>query len=707
MESSSTQPQDLSVKRADLSFPSNLRLEVIGEGAESEPGQNLNDPNVSDDGRFVVFSSTASNLVDDDTNGVQDVFLYDRTTNAVRRIPAFGDGQPNTGAGQANVSADGRFVTFASFSTNFVESDTNSAADIFVYDSLNNNTERVSVSNSGIAGNGSSFLPDITADGRFVTFYSDADNLVEGDTNERGDVFVYDRDTDSIERVSIDNDGNQGNGRSSGDSSPPVISADGRYVAFTSQATNLVEGDTRSIPDAFLYDRQTDTIKRISLTDTGEELNGGVDGLSISADGRYVTFSSFADNVLASDSSSRGDIYVYDRDTEAIERVSDQSNGDRAGRASFSPEISADGRYVTFFSSESLVPGDRGLDPDIFRYDRDTDTLIQISTDSAGNSGNGRSTSPSISADGRIIAFESEAKNLLNGEISFPASGSNIFIYDELGRTPPNIARVRSTSPDGTYSEGAVIDVLVEYTDDVIVAGTPELLLETGTADRTATYVSGSGSDTLLFRYTVQQGDRARDLDYVDENALRLNGGSITSTFGDAASIVLPTPLSDGFYGSENSLGGTQDIAIATQRTLNNIGRERIPVDLARNRNSNELSPSFSADGRYVAFYSDASGFNDSSGSSSYELVIYDRQSDTLEQTGFFQPPFSGAVAPSNMEISADGRFVVFESTAGSLVENDTNQQSDIFVYSRETQTVERVSLSSNGEEGNEQINDA
>jgi TolB protein len=174
------------------------------------------------------------------------------------------------------------------------------------FESEARNIERVSVDNSGVEGNDSSLNPSISSDGRYVAFQSYATNLVTGDNNSRYDVFVYDRDTGEIERVSVDNSGVEGNGNSLN----PSISSDGRYVAFYSNATNLVAGDNNGSQDVFVYDRDTGEIERVSVDNSGVEGDGGSSYSSISSDGRYVAFYSDATNLVTGDTNTTADVFV-------------------------------------------------------------------------------------------------------------------------------------------------------------------------------------------------------------------------------------------------------------------------------------------------------------------------------------------------------------------------------------------------------------
>ena len=200
------------------------------------------------------------------------------------------------------LAADGRFVAFGSDATNLVTGDTNAVSDAFVYDRVTGTTERVSVSSAGAEANGTSFAPAISADGRFVAFPSEATNLVPGDTNGVTDVFVRDRLTGTTERVSVSSAGAEANGTSFA----PAISADGRFVAFPSEATNLVPGDTNGATDVFVRDRLTATTDRVSVDSAGAQANDRSDFPAISADGSVVAFVSTATNLVPDDTNVCG-----------------------------------------------------------------------------------------------------------------------------------------------------------------------------------------------------------------------------------------------------------------------------------------------------------------------------------------------------------------------------------------------------------------
>jgi Tol biopolymer transport system component len=402
------------------------RVSVGSAGAQGN-GQSQY-PSISGDGRFVAFYSSASNLVPGDTNGVWDVFVRDRQLGTTECVSVSIAGAPgNAESANCPISADGRYVAFSSLASDLVPGDTNGAWDDFVRDRLTGTTERVSVDSAGAQGNDESTNSSISADGRYVAFSSRASNLVSGDTNLRKDIFVRDRQLGTTERINLGVGGVQANR----DSYEPAISADGRFVAFHSDAFNLVGGDTNSRLDVFVYDRQLGTTERVSVDSAGVQGNDMSVFPSVSADGRFVAFHSVASNLVGGDTNGSADVFVRDRQLGTTERVSLDSQGVQGNNHSVDPLISADGRYVAFASGASnLVGGDTNGFDDIFVRDRQLGTTERVSLDSAGAQGNDHSVEPAISADGRVIAYWGWASNLVPGDTN--AMG-DVFIRDRFG----------------------------------------------------------------------------------------------------------------------------------------------------------------------------------------------------------------------------------------------------------------------------------
>jgi hypothetical protein len=387
---------------------------------------------ISADGRYVGFRSEASNLVSGDTNGFQDVFVRDRQTGTTTRVSVDSSGvEGNWMSDDPLISADGRYVAFSSEASNLVSGDTNDYKDVFVHDRLTGITTRVSVDSNGVEGNEMSVAHSISADGRFVVFESDATNLVVGDTNGCTDIFVHDRVTGATTLVSVDSSGVQGIGPSWHAS----ISADGRYVAFHSEAGNLVSGDTNGYADVFVRDLVAGTTTRVSVNSSGGQASPNSLAPSISADGRYVAFESDAGNLVIGDANVHRDIFVHDRATGATTLVSVDSSGVQGDLGSSGALISADGRYVIFHSRATTLVSEGGNGSNhVFRHDRLTGITTRVSVDSTGVQGDGDSGARAISADGRYVSFSSLAGNLVSGDTN---GCSDAFVHEMAVSVPP------------------------------------------------------------------------------------------------------------------------------------------------------------------------------------------------------------------------------------------------------------------------------
>jgi len=404
-----------------------VRVSIASDGTQGNQQSWV--PSISADGYYVAFHALASNLVPGDTNDDYDVFVRDRVNGATTRVSVASDGaQANGPSGYASISADGWYVAFDSSATNLVSGDTNNHSDVFVRDRETTTTTRVSLASDGTQGNGNSSYASVSGDGRYVAFVSGASNLVSGDTNGTDDIFVRDCLTDTTTRVSIASDGTQSNGASS----IPSISADGRYIAFYSTATNLVLGDTNNTYDVFVHDRQTGATTRVSVASDGTQGNNWSSWPSISADGRCVAFYSRATNLVPADTNARDDVFVHDCDSGITTRVSVASNGTQGNGHSggYGLAISPDGRYVAFESrATNLVAGDTNGQGDVFVHDRVASTTTRVSVASDGTQSNGSSDltmNRAIAADGRYVAFDSGASNLVAGDTN---SAVDVFVH--------------------------------------------------------------------------------------------------------------------------------------------------------------------------------------------------------------------------------------------------------------------------------------
>ena len=417
-------------------------------------------------------------------------------------------------------------------------------------------TERVSVDTAGVEGDGPSFAPSITADGRYVAFESDATNLAGAvtDTNGWSDIFLRDRQTATTIRVSIHSDGTtQGNNRSNS----PSISGDGRYVAFESWATNLVATGGDAFPDIFVHNRQSATTTRVSVDSAGDEQVG----------------------------------------------------------ESLSPSISGDGRYVAFQSNADLVIADSGLFTDIFVRDLLAAKTTRVSVASDGSEGSGHSYSPSISGDGRYVAFESNATDLVPGDL---LGFIDIFVHD------------RDADGNGTYDEPGGISTVRVSVDS---AGNE------ANSDSSAPSISADG------RYVA-----------FASNASNLVAGD---TNGRVDIFV------------RNLLAGT-----TTRVSVDSTGIQG---------NGDSRSPSVSADGRSVAFDSDASNLVAGDTNVSADAFVHDRQTGITERVSVDSTGIQGNGDSRSPSVSADGKYLAFESDSDNLVASDGNGFFDIFTYEWES----------------------
>jgi Tol biopolymer transport system component len=363
---------------------------------------------ISGDGRFVAFDSIGTNVVNGDTNGHTDVFLRDVVANTSLRVSLTQSaGQGNNDSFNAAVSATGRFIAFESRASNLVPGDTNAASDVFVRDlGFGGTVSRVSVTATGGQITGASFSPAISADGRYVAFASSAANVVAGDTNGAMDVFVRDRVAGTTELVSVSSSGQVANGGSA----KPVISADGRYVAFTSGASNLVANDTNGVADIFVRDRVLRATERVSVPPLVGQANGPSTACDISGDGRYVAFDSTATNLVGGDTNGVSDVFVRDRVAGVTTRASASTGGAEGNGASREPALSADGRYVAFVTDATNLGllSDVHAGADIYLHDLlsgDTQ-IVSIDANGAQFVGNTPFGHPSINAGGRFVVFD-------------------------------------------------------------------------------------------------------------------------------------------------------------------------------------------------------------------------------------------------------------------------------------------------------------
>lgn len=481
---------------------------------------------LSPDGRFVLITTDKDEIVPEDANCEVDVYLKNLQTGEILLISRNMGGASGNGSSYgAAISADNRYVAFYSHASDLVLNDTNDASDIFVYDILTRNMRRASVDSNGNEGNGNSYLPSISFDGDQVIFESEASNLIDEDENCSSDIFVHHLSSGITELVSRSTIGDQGNRDSWG----AVISGNGRYVVYTSESDNLDIDDPCG--GVFLFDLLTGETRRI-LMEIGGAPVAGSSVTSISADGRYIAFESDTNNLVSNDHNSRFDAFVFDTQDNTILLISVTPGGESGNRQSSNPIISSDGRFVVFESLvNTLVPGDSNDSNDVFVRDLLTGTTTLLSTNSNGGQGAYYSMPDSISGDGRYITFYSASQNFEWGD----NGGSNTFLVSN-----PVFA-----SPRVTVAEVNDAPVLVDGGTPVLdgvglnavaegIAGTlvSDLIARMGPnggisdSDNGAVYgvaINGTtGNGTGVWQYSIDAGTTWENVGIVNNEGARL-----------------------------------------------------------------------------------------------------------------------------------------------------------------------------------------
>jgi len=621
-------------------------------------------------------------------NGLSDIYIHDRVTGVTERVSiGVALAQTDGPSYHASVSADGHFVGFMSNATNLVAGDTNGVRDVFVRDRTLLTTELVSVSTAAAQGNADSHSPSLSSDGRIVAFWSDATNLVAADTNAHRDVFVRDRQSMTTEIASIATGGTQGNG----DSTNASISADGLYVSFYSYATNLVFGSTGGT-DIFVRNRQNSTTAQV----TPHGSNGYSFYPSISADGRFVAFDSEASNIVGNDTNAASDIFVADLQTGFFERDSVSSSGAQGNGGSHFPAISSaltpDGRFIAFSSdATNLIPGmtDTNGVRDIFLRDRQQ-TIVpgltrRVSLSSSGAQGMSHSYTPSISADDRFVTFRSAATNLVSGDTN---GVQDIFVRDLLGSTTERV----SVNSSGVQGNGASLANTAPSSSDgrFVAFGSHATNLVSGDTNlSTDVFVRDRQSGTTE-RVSVESSSGVQGNDDSGSPSISSDGRFVAfeSLAYNLDPFIFTYTFNQDIFVHDRQNGTTECVSLSA-------------VSLGFGGDSYSYSPSISADGRYVAFSTDADDLVPGFTNGARHVFVRDRQSGTTEWISISSSGVEANDWSYSPAISSNGRYVAFDSWASNLVSGDTNGVRDVFVHDRLSGSTERVSVESSGIEAN------
>jgi Tol biopolymer transport system component len=581
------------------------------------------------------------------------------------------------------ISADGRFVLFSSSANDLVPGDNSQLGlDVFLRDRAITNTVLVSANFNGTGGgNGNSLAGQVSTNGRYVVFQSDASDPLPGDTNGVSDIFVRDLQTGSNILVSVAADGSWGNGAST----DPVMTPDGRYVAFISSATNLVAGDTNGIADVFVRDLVNGTTRLVT---------GGASGVDVSApvmtpDGRFVAYAATAPGLAAGIASSNtGEVYVCDLVSNITIWASSNATSEAANlllltnAASYHPVISDDGRYVAFksgWANGAAPPSGSGVPAVlIFRRDSADGTLTTISTNGfPAWPQNDDVYGPEMSPDGRFVVFV--ATNQYAGCLT-------VQLWDANAGTNLNV----SVAMDGSLPTNSISDSPAVSADGRFVVFMSNATNLTGNAVSNGFHI---------YCRDVQAG--TTQLIDVDTNG----AGSANPV------AAVPVMSSNGWYVAFACRGGglvngdQNGFFDVYLRDLNNNTTELISqhdpgLNPQTGDNLSFLAPSaLSDDGRKIAFTSLADDLVPDDSNGNMDVLVYDTQAGTNALVSVGMDGNSGAGFSSSLVMSADGRFVAFVSTATNLVANDTNGAADIFLRDLDAGTTTLVNVDSSGVE--------
>jgi Tol biopolymer transport system component len=368
---------------------------------------------LSDDGRVVAFVSSAPDLVPGDTNGVADVFVRDLRTGRTTRVSVSSTGeQADVRSSLPSLSRDGRYVAFESLARNLVPGDTNNIWDSFVHDVKTGVTQRVSVNSAGEEADQGGGRPVISGNGRHVAFYSTAGNLVDAPEDYWQHAYLRNLGTGETRRIDVGFDGSPLDGFATSFD----ISDDGRRVVFESFASNIVKGDTNEQPDIFLYDDRTRRSTRVSVGARGAQSNSYSFGARISGNGKIVAFGSAASNLVPDDTNTAFDAFVHDTRNGRTTRVSVTGTGAELPQGGSLFDLSNEGDEVVFDTMSPAVPSDTNEKPDIYLRDTDDRTTTRISLGRGGAQPDGFNVRPVVSGDGKTVAWESGATNLVPGD---------------------------------------------------------------------------------------------------------------------------------------------------------------------------------------------------------------------------------------------------------------------------------------------------
>ncbi len=474
---------------ASAAIPDTSRISLLPSGRQNQNGS-IQPVSISDDGSLVVFTTRLMSPVD---YSRYNVMLRRVASNETTLLSSTPDGLPPKykDSRDGGISPDGSTAAFASTAELVPGAPSawqGAAWQMYVRDIASGQIRGASTTSGGVWGNGTCGHPSLSKTGRWVAFYSFANNLVSGDTNGEGDVFVKDMSTGALELISQSTGGGRGNQRSW----DPAMSDDGRYVAFASYASNLVSGDTNGTWDIFLRDRVARTTIRVSVSSKGVQGNSLSDKPEISGNGRWVSYTSIAYNLVPKDTNGYKDIFLYDRVNRSTTRASVGNYGRQSNGSSWYSFMNYDARYIAFESAATnLSPTDANRQKlDIYIRDRVGGTTWRTSVSAAGQQGLGNSRWSVLNSNGGWVAFVSESTNLVTGDTN---DATDIFLRRALLRP----ASLTLRSADTVISYGSKVTLSGKLFGLVSSLPGKTVKLQSSTDQKSWTYVAsrttGSG----------------------------------------------------------------------------------------------------------------------------------------------------------------------------------------------------------------------
>ena len=410
------------------------RVSVATTGAQAD--KPCLAPGISADGRFVVFSSHATTLAPGGSGGMLQIFLHDRVAGQTTLISHKKGDKAKPGDKDSrypSISHDGRYIVFQSLATDLADGDTNGKSDIYLYDRTAGAATLISRKNGGGAADGASRQPAMSRDAGKISFLSTAKNMTDpafGDAKDQ--VFVFDRSTNKTAAVSIGTD----NKAADAACDTPVISHDGKFVAFSSAATNLAAGDTNAKSDIFRRDLTANTTALVSKDKDGNPSDGDSLYPSIARDGSKIAFESAATDLVADDTNAKNDVFLRDVGAGTNTLVSARAGDHKVGNgASATPSISLDGKFVAFASrATDLTDPPTTVLSHVFVRDIAAKSNRVCSVAGDDSLGSHDSERPDLSGDGAFVAFRTPSNNLVGARDSGGPKDDNaladVFVHD-------------------------------------------------------------------------------------------------------------------------------------------------------------------------------------------------------------------------------------------------------------------------------------